>query len=169
MRTYSKFQPTGLDSRSNFIAYNQEAINEIQSWLVLPCGVNRDSDCLTEYNYHAALKRLGGEGDNVQVHEFGHWACGWYKLILVRPGSPAEAIANEIESALEDYPILDESDFSEREDTAAQEIWSSCYSVGERIEYIKRHRSQFEFSSFADMLGCIRGQYFAGYASELLG
>lgn len=54
------------------------------------------------------------------------------------------------------------------ETEAAQEVWRTCYSDAERIDYIREHRSQFEFRSFADMLGCVRGRYFAGYASELL-
>lgn len=30
------------------------------------------------------------------------------------------------------------------------------------------HREQFEFYTFAELLGCVRGKFFAGYASELL-
>jgi hypothetical protein len=54
------------------------------------------------------------------------------------------------------------------EDRYAQETWRSCYNDAERIEYIRDHRDQFEFRTFADMLGCARGRYFAGYASELI-
>lgn len=58
---------------------------------------------------------------------------------------------------------------SEAEEEQAQEVWRDCYRPKARIEYIREHREQFEFRSFADMLGCVRGRYFAGYASELLG
>jgi len=111
---------------------------------------------------------LGGEGENVEVHNFGHWACGWFEIMIVRPGSPAEAIAEGIESRLSDYPILNEDDHTEREQVAADETWRECYSPAERIAYIRRYASQFEFSDFADLLGCVRGRYFAGYASELV-
>lgn len=45
---------------------------------------------------------------------------------------------------------------------------TSRLTLRERVEYIRKHRSQFEFRDFADMLGCVRGKYFAGYASELI-
>jgi hypothetical protein len=63
---------------------------------------------------------------------------------------------------------LDESDFSEVEQEEANETWRNCYDVSERVKYIREHRSQFEFHDLGDMLGCVRGNYFAGYASELL-
>lgn len=166
-RTYATFQPTGFDSRANFVAHDSEAIDSIQSWLVGPSRT-RDSDCLEESNFAVILKDLGGEGDNVQVHRFGHWACGWYELILIRPETPEAASWAEWETALDDYPVADEDDFSEREQDAADETWRHCYSDAQRVGYIRDNRSQFEFHSFADMLGCVRGNYFAGYPSELL-
>jgi hypothetical protein len=162
MKTYSQFRPTGFDSTGL-------GLPERQSWLVLPCGRNRDSDCLTESNFHTALALLGGESESVEVHRFGHWANGWFEIIIVDPTDAARvSTAQEIESSLDDYPILDENDFSEREETAANETWEHCYSVSQRIEYIRANRSQFEFRGFADLLGSVRGKYFGGYASELL-
>lgn len=37
-----------------------------------------------------------------------------------------------------------------------------------RIKYIREHESQFEFRNWRDMLGCVRGKYFAGIPCELL-
>ena len=37
-----------------------------------------------------------------------------------------------------------------------------------RINYIRENRSQFEFYNFEDLMCCVRGEYFAGYANELL-
>jgi hypothetical protein len=51
----------------------------------------------------------------------------------------------------------------------AERVWRDYYNDKERIEYIRDHRSQFEFQSFAEMLGCCRGKWFNGYSSELLG
>jgi hypothetical protein len=161
MKTYRQFQPTGFDSRGLGLPDRQE-------WLVLPCARSRDSDCLTESNFHSALKSLGGEGDDVEVHRFGHWGPGWFEIILVRPGSPAEREANDIEAALSDYPVLDDSDFSDREHEAATEVWAHCYSTEGRIEYVRKHRSDMSFHGFADMLGCVRGKFFAGSPAELL-
>ena len=104
---------------------------------------------------------------DVEVHRFGHWACGWFEIVLIRPDSDAHIKALEIQSKLEDYPILSENDFSNEEDAEAQLTWRECYSNTGRVVYIREHRSQFEFRSFAEMLACVRGKFFAGYASEM--
>ncbi len=140
MQTYKDYRPTPHDTPGL-------NLDNRQGWLVHPCGTNRDAD---------------------EIHRFGHWACGWLEIILVRPGSKAEAEAQECEACLANYPILDDMHCSEVEQTEANEVWSNCYSTLQRLAYIKSHRSQFEFHSFADMLSCVRGNYFAGYASELI-
>lgn len=137
---------------------------------------NRDSDCLTESNFDYALKAIGeitGEEDNgisnVAVVRETHWACGWVEWIAIhKDNSAALEKADEIMGRLEDYPVLNEEDFSQRETDEANDIWAKCYNTGERIKYMRDHYSQFEFHSFADMLGCARGNYFSGYASELI-
>lgn len=169
MQRYHEFQPSAFDSRSNFMAFDAEALDSIEDWLVLPCSRNRDSDVLSESNFACALESLGGEGKDVQVHRFGHWACGWYEIIVVRPDTKAAEHAEEIEAALSDYPILDESDYSERETEEAQRVWENCYTTKGRIEYIRENRSQFDFHDWRDLMGCVRGKWFNGYASELLG
>lgn len=168
MERYGDFQPTPFDSRSNFMAFDREGLDSIEGWFIL-LGRNRDSDLLAESNFACALESLGGEGEDVQVHRFGHWACGWYELLLVRPDTEACRKAEEIESALSDYPVLDDSDFSEREMEEANRIWKDCYTPAERITYIRENENQFEFRSRADLMSCVRGNWFGGYASELIG
>jgi hypothetical protein len=52
---------------------------------------------------------MGGESSNVQVHRFGHWACGWFELILINPvNKDIVKKAEDIMSALSDYPVVDE-------------------------------------------------------------
>ena len=47
---------------------------------------------------------------------FGHWACGWFELILVNPASDKHLkIAYQIKQDLDAYPVLDDDDYSERE------------------------------------------------------
>jgi len=58
--------------------------------------------------------------------------------------------------------------FSEYETEEANDVWRDCYRPEERIDYIRKHRSQFKFRGLSDLIGCVRGHYFAGYASELL-
>jgi hypothetical protein len=154
--------PSGFDSYSNYIG---ETPNEE---LLVVLTRNRDSDCLTESNWQCALEELGGESETVEIHRFGHWACGWWEALCVKAGSEAEKIGAEIESSLSDYPVLNDEHFSEKEQDEANRIWQSCYDEKERIEYIRDNRSQFDFWSFSDLLQCVRGKFFSGYASELI-
>lgn len=133
MQKYKDFQPTAFDSKANFMAWDSDGIEDIQEFFIV-LGRNRDSDLLTESNWDAALKILGGESNTLQIHRFGHWACGWYELMLIHPSREAEGQA--IENDLESYPVLDEDDFSEREFNQACEIWESG-DLADRIHWIK--------------------------------
>ncbi len=144
---------------------------------------NRDSDCLTRSNFRSGMKRLealppftppdseGAEEEissRFAVREF-HWACGWVEWIAIHETDCAALeAADKMADALEDYPILDEQDLSGLEEEEAAQVWKDCYSLKSRLDYVRKHRSQFDFQSLADLIGCVRGKYFAGYASELL-
>ena len=132
-------------------------------------GQSRDSDDLEESNFATMLESIGGESETVVVAHESHWAVGWVEWIAIHESDDkALAIADEQNARLKDYPVLDENDWSRREDESAANVWRDCYDPQSRIDYIREHRDQFEFSGLADMLGCVRGNYFAGYASELL-
>lgn len=145
---------------------------------------NRDADVLTRSNAKVTNEALKPYLDYEHAWRFSasHWACGHVDGYVIRvylegppeadgerPLSAAFVEYSAIQDALEQYPVLDESDFSDAEQEEADLVWKDCYSTADRLEYVRDHRSQFEFRSFSDMLGCIRGNYFAGYASELLG
>lgn len=155
--------PSGFDSPRNYSG----GIPDPQ-WLVVMTR-NRDSDILTESNWESALGMLGGESDSVQVFRFGHWACGWWEALCVLENSPAQRMGEEIQERIEAYPVLDDDHFYEKERDEADQVWESCYRWRERIEWIRRHRSQFEFHGFGDLMAQVRGKYFGGYASELVG
>lgn len=139
------------------------------NYYIAGCGQSRDSSALESSNFAAMLKALGGESETVIVVREGHWACGWVEWIAIdQDDARALAIADDLNERLEDYPVLDEDDWSQREQDEANDIWRDCYDAAERIAYIREHRSQFEFSDIRDMLACVRGEYFAGYASELI-
>ena len=84
---------------------------------------HRDSGLVEESNFWSALKMLNGESDTVKIIRASHWLCGWVEMILIHE-SDKESIdkGNEIEKALENYPILDEDDFYERESEKIKEI-----------------------------------------------
>lgn len=130
---------------------------------------NRDSDDLTESNFMCGLKAIGGESPTVQIVRETHWAVGWVEWIAISSSdNKSLQLADGVLSELDDYIVLDESDFSDREDEHAQDIWTNCFRVKDRINYIRRNPRQFEFDSFKDMIAQVRGLYFRGYASELI-
>lgn len=126
MQKYKDFQPTCFDPKG----LNADE-NNISDFLVL-LGQNRDSDCLTRSNFESALDILGGENDKVQIHRFGHWANGWFELILVHPDLEIEA--QKIVDSLEDYPVLNENHFSELQWNEGQDYWDSL-SLKDKIDY----------------------------------
>ncbi len=135
-------------------------------------GQNRDSDSLGRSNFTCALEAIGGESEHeggVQVVRESHWACGWIEWIAV-PAGPSIALAKalEIVEGLESYPVVNEDHWSEVEMEEANEVWKNCYDVSERIEYIRFHSGDFDFHNWADLRSCVKGEYFAGYAGDLL-
>jgi hypothetical protein len=120
METYNTFRPSGFDPSGL-------GLQSQQDWLVAPVARNRDSGLLDLSNFNAALDMMGGESDNCEVHRFGHWGCGWFEIIIVKPDTPTAAIAEEIEEALENYPVLDEDDWGKREYEAyVENVISAC-------------------------------------------
>lgn len=87
-------------------------------------GQNRDSDALTRSNFVRGLELIGGESDTLQVVRERHWACGWIEWIAIHE-SDAQALAKaeEILTALEAYPVVDEDHFSQLEWDEAAEFW----------------------------------------------
>lgn len=169
MKTYREFAPTSVDIKGL-------GLNDKQDWLVSPVTINRDSNCLAKANWQSVLDALRAcpvaDDDLISVdyetHSFNHWACGWFEILIIRPGSPAERILKDIEEQLENYPILNEEAFLNLENEEADSTWRDCYNDRERIAYMRRYRSQFKARSLADLLACARGRYFLGYASELV-
>jgi len=116
----------GLDSFSN---YSGPDLGD----LVVVCGRNRDSELIAESNFECALKELGGESETVRVERFGHWGCGWFELILVDPkDTKALETAYSIKRCLQEYVLLDDSDFSEREFEQQLEDFDTCHGYFER-------------------------------------
>lgn len=101
--------------------------DEMDDWLVTPFGRNRDSCHLTVSNHETVvelLKAAEPEGaDDYQVLRFGHWACGWVDQVVVRPGTPCATVIEEQMARYESCPVLDDEDFSRREDADYRQSW----------------------------------------------
>lgn len=119
MKPYSEFRPTAFDHHLE--------IEGIENWLVLPVTQNRDSDTLARSNFDAAVATLTELDDHEDwdVLNFGHWACGWFEIIVVKPGTRVHTVALEIEASLADYPVLDEELFSNMECEEHDQDWDS--------------------------------------------
>lgn len=145
-------------------------------------GQSRDSECLEESNFATVRAKLAklpafvppaGDTDNEAESRFvvreSHWAVGWVEWIAIHESDEAALrLCDDLRESADDYPVLNEEDFSEREQEAANTIWRECYSQKDRAEYVRKHRSQFEFHGLRDAMQCLRGDYFNGYASELI-
>ena len=150
-----------------------------EGYYAAPVGRSRDSDALERSNWRVqweVLKPLqadcqddDGDGHSPLIVRESHWAVGWVEWVAIHESNEAALrAADELAGRLEICPILSEDDFSKEEQEEAETVWRDCYSAKERIDWIRRNRSQVEPQSFADLLGCVRGRYFLGYTSELL-
>lgn len=108
----------------------------------------RDSDILTESNFYVFLDALRAlpevtvddtknalqsyrteredwtEVNTVMIVPESHWACGWIDWIAIHPKNEAAIkLADEMLCRLDDYPALDEDDWSRREDEAVMKWW----------------------------------------------
>lgn len=151
-----------------------------EGYFVAPVSRNRDSDTLTESNWSVQWERLKGsvadipeetgeDGRSPVVVTENHFLCGWVEWVAIHETNEAALReADAMAARLESYPVLSEEHWSELETKEADRVWRDHYREQERVEYIRKNRGQFEFHSFSDLLGCVRGKYFSGYASELL-
>ena len=115
---YGDFRPTAFDGHIS--------LDDRENWAVAPVGRNRDSGCYDESNFVQFLEGLGGEGDHVEVHRFGHWGHGWFEIIIFDPDCEQVAsAAYDMAGALQNYPVLNDEDLSEREFDDFQECWDS--------------------------------------------
>lgn len=145
-------------------------------------GQSRDSDELEQSNFAQVLRELAklppfvysapdcdNEIESRQVVRESHWAVGWVEWIAIHEADTAALeLCDRLRERYENYPVLNEEDFSERETESANIIWKDCYNQRERVEYVRKYRDQFDFRGLRDAIACLRGDYFSGYASELV-
>ena len=107
----------------------QNYIGECYPNYVTVLGKHRDSDTLEQSNFDVALEMLGGVDaeELVITSRASHWAVGWVETILVSIDSEEKLkIVAEILDALDNYPVLDDCDLSEREEEARCSDFETC-------------------------------------------
>jgi hypothetical protein len=96
---------------------------------------HRDSGLLDQSNADATRKALEPFDDDVRLETFNHWAVGWIDAVAVRVETRAYRTLCEIIDRLSEYPILDETDYSEREHEATLgNIEDSFYQVSGEVD-----------------------------------
>jgi hypothetical protein len=107
----------------------------------LTASVHRDSDVLDQSNWEVIKDDMVERFPNdVYVHGSSHWAVGWTDQLAVRvyvyPHPAVGVIISDAFKAivewkgkLEDYPVADESHYSEMEYEDAIETLENCYNV----------------------------------------
>lgn len=105
-------------------------------------GTHRDADSLTRSNFEVARQRLDAipEPENwtddeapVICPNFNHWAVGWIQSIFIHQDATEHLkAADEMQRALDNYPVLDEEHWSDLQTNEAESYWQSL-STEERI------------------------------------
>lgn len=115
-----------------------------EHWVGAGFGQSRDSDVLEQSNFETAYdtlketaKDIDGE-TSVQIVREGHWAVGWVEWIAIHESDTETLdVARGLCDRANNYPILDESDYSEREWESACSFWESM-SIRARVDTIQQ-------------------------------
>ena len=114
-------------------------------WLVF-LSRNRDSSLLENHNFEVALATLkplavdveAEDLSSVQAVRENHFLCGWIEWIAIHSSSAAAIEAAELlEAKLENYPLLSEMEYSDKQHEAYCEAWKS-YGHREFIRELER-------------------------------
>jgi hypothetical protein len=121
---------------------------EYGHWLIA-YAQHRDSDILTRANWASFVEALGGESDTVAIERSNHWAVGWVEYLIVDPSDTERVkLAEDLREKLEDYPILDETAWSNLEWDEYTEAWQD-YG---KSEFVRALRKKFSLSDVAEEL-----------------
>lgn len=143
-----------------------------EGWFSAGFGQSRDSDALESSNFQTAfdeLKTLAtelsvesddipgrfDEETSVRIVREGHWAVGWVEWIAIHSSNVAALTrARELCERANDYPVLDEEDWSRREDEECEQVWRECFDAAERLRYLRDH--SYTASNLVDVFQAVR-------------
>lgn len=106
-------------------------------YFTTPLGTHRDADTREESNWSVIEKTMDAvnhfgtysDNDSVVYHREGSCLNGWNESVTVRrDDAVAIKAAMDLVSALMDYPVLDEDDYSEREWISNHPGGGDCYA-----------------------------------------
>ncbi len=114
-------------SFNSFVWFRDRELEDAENWAIIYTH-NRDSGLLAQSNASVIAKAMEpfaeGNDPDVVFEAHSHWAVGhvdgFSLRVLDAHGAITEAFQryHELAQAMDEYPILDESDYSERELTA---------------------------------------------------
>jgi hypothetical protein len=131
-----EFAKKAMEYPTEFGERNYASFDDREFYSHAPVGIgqHRDSELLDRCNWQAALNYLNenypdNENEDWYIHSAGHWAVGWVEKIMVRvfknPDADDKFTEDNITemyddlvdfvSGVQEYPILDESLYSEME------------------------------------------------------
>ncbi len=127
----------------SFAWFRRRDIEDAESWAIIYTH-NRDSGLLDQSNAEVITKALepftDGDDPDVVMESHSHWAVGHvdgFSMRILKDGEVTEAfrVYHELEERMDDYPVLDESDYSNREYEATLEnIGNAAWRV--KNEYV---------------------------------
>lgn len=104
---------------------------------------HRDSGLLDQSNAAAVAAKLepftDGDDPDAVPERHRHWACGWidgFSIRVFRSGEITDAFRtyHELSRRLDDYPVLDETDYSNRQyEATLQNIGEAAWRLGRRF------------------------------------
>lgn len=129
------------------------------TWALGPVIETRDSDTLEKSNARALREYLAKDRTLAKdwcETECNHWAVGYVThlsfRVVDRRGNPTRIarVLREWFDALADYPVANESLYSEMETEACEEYWRSCQGGEVRSDVVKVLESWTEHTEECD-------------------
>lgn len=114
--------------------YPQNYVGESYYGTYTIYGIHRESSLLEQSNFYVLYARLSEMITNMnldenllQITRANHFAFGWVDTLRLSMQAPdfLLILADSLLGAIEQYPILSEDDYSQRQDAAIREYWQS--------------------------------------------
>jgi hypothetical protein len=122
----------------NFAWFRRRGLADPDAWAVVYTH-HRDSGLLDQSNAAVIAKKLGpftdGDDADVVAENHGHWAVGHidgFSIRVFKVGEITDAfrVYHELAERVADYPVLDDSDYSQKEyDATLENIAHAAYRL----------------------------------------